>query len=123
MKDKNNSPKTDNNEDPAVEAEWQQLTQSRPKAELLAMIRKAEPRRRGRRGFPNRTEILDAAAKARAERKFYTHVAPRFNMTPKQLIELVRRNRKHFDAKVKEFQQSDVPSELPSQNRRLKPPR
>lgn len=78
--------------------------------ELMEQTFPQPKRRPGRPTLPNQTEILDAAAKAKAETGKYTQVAARFRVTPKQLTDLVRNNRPYFNHKVKEFTAVDVKS-------------
>ena len=81
---------------------------------LLAVARAArEKRRKGRPSRPDKHTILDQAAKIKAAGGYYTSLAPRFKMTPKQLTDLVTRkgaNRSYFKRKVEEFRRSKVAS-------------
>jgi hypothetical protein len=88
-----------------VELEWQRIQQTYSKAELVSIVREAEkPKRgKGRPATARRYEIIDAAAKVKAEGGHYTRLAARFHLRPKQLTDLVQTNRLYFNRKVREF--------------------
>ena len=83
-------------------SEWRELRKQYSIPELVGILRAAKPKRgKGRPGFPNSEEILNAAAEARAKGEPYTRLASRFNMTTKQLIEFIHRHREDFDTRVR----------------------
>ncbi len=58
------------------------------------------PKFPGRPALPNKFEILDAAAQAKAAKGKYRHVAFRFGKTPKHVTDLVNKNKLYFVEKV-----------------------
>jgi hypothetical protein len=71
--------------------------------ELAEAVRaqKKKKRRQGRPTIPNKFAILDAAALAKVRDGRYTQIAAKWKLTPRQLSNLVERNRPYFDGKVK----------------------
>jgi hypothetical protein len=60
-----------------------------------------EKRRKSHLAIRNKLAILDAAALAKVRDGRYTLVARQWKLTPRQLIDLVRRNRTYFAGMVK----------------------
>lgn len=57
----------------------------------------------GRPRIPKRDEILDAAARLKAAGRGYTKLAAKFDLTPKQLIDLIGNDRAAFNKLVDEY--------------------
>jgi hypothetical protein len=74
-------------------------------AQVEEILRRANGRGKGRPARADRFEILDQSAKAMAEEGKYKHLAPRFHLGPKQLANLVQRNRAYFNRKVRAYSQ------------------
>jgi hypothetical protein len=71
--------------------------------DICAIISKRTPQARGRPMLPNTEEILDAAAKIRAEGGKYTRIARKSGLTPKQLQDRVHTHKARFNQKVAEY--------------------
>jgi hypothetical protein len=74
-------------------------------AQIAEILRGCLKKRRGRPTRANLFSILDQSAKAMAEQGQYKHLAPRFHLGPKQLANLVQRNRAYFNKKVRAYSQ------------------
>jgi hypothetical protein len=60
-----------------------------------------EKRHKSHLAIRNKLAILDAAALAKVRDGRYTQVARQWKLTPRQLIDLVRRNRTYFAGMVR----------------------
>lgn len=74
--------------------------------DMFSVIDARVPHFRGRPKFPNTLEIVDEAAKIRAEGGMYTWIARKRGLTTKQLQERIRTHRTRFDQKVAEYKTS-----------------
>jgi hypothetical protein len=86
--------------------ELHRIKQTYSVPEVIEMIHQAEKKPKHQAGRPatfDRNKILDAAARAKAAGRPYTALAASFHLEPKQLTNLVERNRRYFDRKVREF--------------------
>lgn len=73
-------------------------------AQAVIAAQKKKPKRRGRPAdFLNPFEILDAAALAKVRDGKYAQIAVNWNLTPRQLTDLVQRNRRYFNGKIKQL--------------------
>jgi hypothetical protein len=71
--------------------------------DICDIINARVPHFRGRPRFPNTLEIVDAAAKIRAEGGKYTWIARKSGLTPKQLQDRVHTHKARFNQKVAEY--------------------
>jgi hypothetical protein len=88
-----------------LDPEFVEIKRTTTVPEIIEAMRaqKKTKRSKGRPATFDRNKILDVAAKTRAEGDAYTRLASRFHLSPKQLTNLVERNRSYFDRKVREF--------------------
>jgi hypothetical protein len=91
--------------DPQVAAELQKIEAQYDVQEVIAAMREYKARRAGpgRPARADRDKILTAAARAMAERGEYAWIARNFDLTTRQLANLVQRNRPQFEKECRQF--------------------
>lgn len=88
----------------SLDPEFQKLMEEFDIPEVIHILKAHKAKRlKGRPTRANRDEILNQAARAKAEKGEYAPIAPRLGMTSKALRNLVGRNRRAFDEKVRQF--------------------
>jgi hypothetical protein len=87
-----------------LDPEFVEITRTLSIPEIVEAVRnmtKKPKRSQGRPAFPDKFAVLDAAALAKVREGKYSHIAPRWNLTTRQLTDLVEHNRPYFASKVK----------------------
>lgn len=82
---------------------WVDVSSPKQADLLCELVYRIQQHRRGAPGFLNKLEILDAAAEAKARKGKYRHIAFRFGKSPKQVTDLVDKNKPYFVKKVAEL--------------------
>jgi hypothetical protein len=86
-----------------ISRELFEILKNTPHAEIIEAVRTMKKKRgKGRPGIiPDKFAVLDAAALAKVRDGKYSQIAPRWNLTTRQLTDLVEHNRSYFASKVK----------------------
>jgi hypothetical protein len=82
--------------------EWKEIRATYSIPEIIEAVKmNAKPKKKGRPETPNRFAILDACAGTKAEGRPYTKLAAKFELTPKQLADLVEKTKAYFALRLK----------------------